>query len=416
MATTTSDRVFVWCWLPGQTEPVPAGVLERRNGSEDLSFRYGNRYVERADAISLYAPQLPLQAETWFGATENLKMPGCLRDASPDSWGRRVIANRMLGSRFAGASTDISESDYLLQSSSNRLGAVDFQHSPTEYLAREETASLDDLQRAAQIIQAGDPLPSALGAALLGGTAIGGARPKALLRDGDTQLIAKFSTSDDVLDMVGAEAASIHLARAVGIEVTGSSITNSLGRKVLLLERFDRAAGGVRRMVVSGLTMLGLPETFMPLGSYPDLLDVLRRDGRPGPDLGETVFKRVAFNMLISNTDDHLRNHAAFWDGRHVELTPAYDLSPSPRTGDTASQALAYGADGQRESNLASLIAVCHLYDLSVRQATDLVLDMASTIEAEWEEAADAGQLTRVDRESMWSKQFLNPGTLYGVR
>ena len=168
-------------------------------------------------------------------------------------------------------------------------------------------------------------------------------------------------------------------------------------------------------MVVSALTMLGLPETFLPLGSYPDLLDVLRKEGRSAPNLGEALFKRVAFNMMISNTDDHLRNHAAFWDGQHVELTPAYDLSPSPRTGETASQALAYGRHGERDSNLASLIGVCHFYDLSVRQASELIAQMRSTIESTWDAAADAGQLTRADRETMWGKQFLNPGALYGV-
>ena len=115
MAATTSDRVFVWFWLPGETEPVPAGVLERRDKTDDLSFRYGDLYAERADAISLYTPQLPLRAKTWFSATENLTMPGCLRDASPDAWGRRVIASRLLGKRDE--HTDPREVDYLLGSS-----------------------------------------------------------------------------------------------------------------------------------------------------------------------------------------------------------------------------------------------------------------------------------------------------------
>lgn len=397
---------------PADTE----SVLERRGRSDDLSFRYGDRYVERPNAVSLYTPQLPLRSGAWFDATSNLKMPGCLRDASPDSWGRRVIENRLLSEGSAStAAAPVTEAEILLNSSSNRLGAVDFQVSATEYQPRTQTASLDELQNAADLVERGEPLTSDLGSALIGGTAIGGARPKALLQDGDRQLIAKFSTSDDVLDVVGAEAASIHLARVVGISVTDSQVTTSLGRKVLLLERFDRPPGGARTMVISGLTMLGLPETFLPLGSYPDLLDVLRAEGAPVADLGEVFFRRIAFNIAISNTDDHLRNHAAFWDGMQLTLTPAYDLSPSPRTGETASQALAYDRVGTRESNLASLVAVCHLYDLTTPEATAIVQEMRDTIEDHWQEAADAAQLTSVDRTAMWRRQFLNPGTLYGI-
>lgn len=404
----------MWVWLPNERDPVPAGVLENRGGSDEMSFRYGERFLDRSDAISLFHPELPLERRTWFRPTANIGMPGCLRDAAPDSWGRRVILNRLLGTSAA-RETAVSEQTYLLESDSNRLGAIDFQRGTDEYVARQENATLDELQEAAALVEAGEPLPSDLGSALLAGTAIGGARPKALLRDGTTQYIAKFSTSDDTLDVVGAEAASIVMARAVGIDVTDSRIVRSLGRKVLLLERFDRINDGRRKMVVSALTMLGLPESFLPLGSYPDLLDVLRAGATKAAGLGRMLFLRIAFNIAISNSDDHLRNHAAFWDGEHLDLTPAYDLSPIPRTGESANQALAYGRDGQRASNLALLTENCHLYDLDRRSARALITGMIETMHNTWDEAADRAELTVVDKRALWGRQFLNPGALYGT-
>ncbi len=416
MATSTSERIFVWTWLPGESEPVPAGVLAHRGGSDDLSFRYGDRYLERSGAVSLYGPELPLQRGTWFSATENLGMPGCLRDAAPDSWGRRVIINRRARQSFAETDTaSLTESVYLLESDSNRLGAVDFQRSATEYLPREEDATLEQLQTATELVARGEHLPDGLRAAVIGGTAIGGARPKAILKDGDTQYIAKFSTSDDPLDVVGAEAASIYMARAIGIPVADWRVERCLDRKVLLLERFDRLPAGRRRMVVSGMTMLGVPETYIPIGTYPALLDVLRERAVTGLGLGRDVFQRIAFNIAISHSDDHLRNHAAFWDGAHLELTPAYDLSPVSRTGDSSDQALAYGRAGERRSNLASLIAACAIYDLSRPDAIGLVDSMITTMHESWPQAADAAQLTTVDRETMWGHQFLHPAALYDL-
>jgi serine/threonine-protein kinase HipA len=254
-----------------------------------------------------------------------------------------------------------------------------------------------------------------LHAAVLNGTAMGGARPKALLRDGDTQYLAKFATSDDPLDVVGAEAASIHLAKAVGIPVTNSRIEHSLGKKVLLLERFDRLPGERRRMVVSATTILRVPETFIPMGSYPMLLDALRSNAVSGANLGRHLFLRIAFNIAISNSDDHLRNHAAFWDGQHLELTPAYDLSPVSRTGESSFQALAYGRTDERRSNLSDLIKVCAIYDLTRPDAIALIDSMLVTMTESWSAAADAAELTTVSRHTLWGHQFLNPGALYGV-
>lgn len=411
MATSTSDRFYVWVWLPGATSPVTAGVLEPRG--TDLRFRYGNRYLERPNAISL-GPDLPLGTD-WHETQADLHMPGSLRDGSPDAWGRQVILNRLTGRRGTDADTSLlDERTYLLQSGSNRFGALDFQTSATDYIARRDTGSLDTLHQAADLVAAGLPVPEPLADALTFGTAIGGARPKVLLEADGKHYIAKFSTSTDPFSVVGAEAASIVLARKAGIRVTDSHVVRSLGRDVLLVERFDRVDGG-RRLAVSGLTILGLGEMTSRYGTYPDLLDKLRASSTAPDAVGEELFMRIAFNIAISNTDDHLRNHAAFWDGEHLDLTPAYDLSPMNRSGETAKQILAYGRDGERDSTFVGLIAQSHVYGLSQARGREIVKNLIATIRDGWDEAAELARLTATDKMLLFGRQILNPGATHGL-
>lgn len=187
MSTATSDLVYVWTWLPGTTEPIPAGVLAPREGA--LRFGYGRGYLARPNAIAL-GRDLPL-SPGWVDPLE--LMPSSLRDAAPDAWGMRVILARVTGGRRNDLDM-LDQSRYLLESGSNRPGAVDFQASASAYAAREDTAPLDQLHRGAQAVDDGRIVPHSLDAALLAGTSIGGARPKALLRDDAGEWIAKFSS------------------------------------------------------------------------------------------------------------------------------------------------------------------------------------------------------------------------------
>lgn len=176
----SNQRAYIWIWLPGHTSPVVAGLIER-NDQNQYRFAYGRRYLAREDAISLYPDELPLQPgiqEQKDGA-----LPSCLRDASPDAWGRRVIINRLTGKTGdAAGDADFNELVYLLESGSDRVGALDFQLSSSDYQAREQqNASLAELQRASEYVEAGEPLPFALDQAIQHGSSIGGARPKALL-------------------------------------------------------------------------------------------------------------------------------------------------------------------------------------------------------------------------------------------
>jgi len=411
MPTSTSDRAFVWIWLPGEREPVPAGLLRVRG--VDLTFQYGTRYLERPNRMSVYGPELPLTRQA-FQATADLHMPGAIRDASPDAWGRRVIMSRLTGDRGRDVETDrLPELTYLLESGSNRFGALDFQASATEYVARTDAATLDELHDAADRVEAGEPLPPELGEALLSGTAIGGARPKALIEDGGDQYIAKFSVATDPFPVVNAEAACMQLARRAGIEVSEFEVVRSLGRDVLLMKRFDRGPGATRRMAVSGLTMLGLGEMTSRYGTYPDLYDVLMAHSAAPEHVGEQLFRRIAFNIAISNTDDHLRNHAAFWNGEHLDLTPAYDLSPMVRSGETARQILAFGRAGERDSRFHDLVRVSSVYGMSRPAGQGIVDEVVEAIMDGWNEAADIARLTQVDRQRLWQRQILNPAVFH---
>ena len=199
------------------------------------------------------------------------------------------------------------------------------------------------------------------------------------------------------------------LAARVGVDVARTQVTRALGRDALLVEQFDRAGViGQRRMMVSALTMLGLDSMQFRYATYHDLADVIRaRFINPDATLRE-LFARIVFNICVGNTDDHARNHAAFWDGERLSLTPAYDLCPQVRSGGTATQGMAISPDGFRRSQLAGTVRAHATYHLTRDQAQDIVDATLATIRAEWEEVDDQVGLTKVERAWRWGRQILN--------
>lgn len=389
-----------------------AGLLEADR--EIVTFTYGRSYLARDDAIALYEPELPLRR----GRIEplvGLRMASCIRDAGPDAWGQRVILARRAG--HLGADRDTAELDqltYLLESGSDRIGALDFQRSATEYLPRHEPTRLEELQEAAQAFEEGRTLPEPLAVALLRGTSVGGARPKVLIEDGGGHVIAKLSSTSDPYPVVKAEAVGMELARRVGIDVPATRVVESLGRDVLLVERFDRTAvPGERRLLVSGLTMLGLDEMMARYATYPDLADLIRAQFTDPQATLRELFARIVFNVCIGNNDDHARNHAAFWDGQALTLTPAYDLCPQVRSGQESAQAMAIDRTGARASQLRVCRDAAASYQLGKRDATDIIETMVTVIREQWSGAADAARLTQLERAQLWENQVLNPFIFY---
>lgn len=410
------QEAFVWVWLPGAPDPVPAGRIAVEG--EIVTFNYGRRYLDRPDAIPLYLPELPLRRgrQRPRGA---MRVAGVIRDAGPDAWGQRVILARHLGRLDRTHDTaELGLLTYLLESGSDRIGALDFQRSPEEYVARTSSATLEEVQAATEKFLAGERFSSDLDEALMRGTSIGGARPKVLL-DAEAagqpgrKLIAKLSTQTDPYPVVRAEALAMNLAARVGLDVARTSLTQALGRDVLLVERFDRATREdgreLRRLVVSGLTLLELDEMEGRWATYPDLADLIRaRFTEPDATLRE-LFARIVFNICVSNTDDHARNHAALWDGERLTLAPAYDVCPQLRSGETAAQAMAIDREGRRQSRFATCVDAAAIYHLTRREAVQIIEHQVTVITEQWDEAAAAAELTAADRDQLWGRQILNP-------
>jgi serine/threonine-protein kinase HipA len=410
------DEAYVWVWLPNATEPVVAGRLCR--DGERLLFNYGRSYLNRADAIPIYEPELPLKAGVITPLT-GLTVPGCIRDAAPDAWGRRVILNRLFGAR--GKALDpgsVDELAYLLESGSDRIGGLDFQVSASEYVPRAaKAASLDELLNAAAKVEAGVPLTPELDQALFHGSSLGGARPKAMIEEDDKKWIAKCSSTTDTYNVVKAEFVAMRMAALVGLNVAPVRLERAAGKDVLLIERFDRHrtdGSWQRRLMVSALTMFGLDEMMARYTSYEDLAEIIRhRFADPKETLRE-LYGRLVFNILCGNTDDHARNHAAFWDGTSLALTPAYDICPQARSGNQASQAMLITGD-ERTSTLALCLKAAIHFMVEEHEAMAVIEAQIETIGDRLEEVCKEAALSEVERNMLVHRQFLNPFIFEGA-
>ena len=414
MTSSNNKEAFVWIWLPNETTPVVAGRLEADGGS--ILFNYGKSYLQRIGdqppAISIFEPELPLQAGA-LPLPHGLAMPGCIRDAAPDAWGRRVIINKKLG--LKGADTDTAELDeltYLLESGSDRIGALDFQRSPTEYVPRSaNNVSLEELIESAERVEKGVPLTPELDQAIFHGSSIGGARPKALIQDQGEKYVAKFSSSNDLYSVVKAEFIAMRLAYLAGLNVASVRLIKAANKDVLLIERFDRQrkeGSWSRKAMVSALTLLGLDDMMARYASYETLAEIIRHRFADPKDTLRELFSRLVFNILCGNTDDHARNHAAFWNGNALTLTPAYDICPQGRTGNEASQAMLISGNNNM-SQLKSCLDAANHFLLSEDDARTIFTHLTESIESHWDAVCEEAELGEVDKKLFWGRQFLNP-------
>ncbi len=412
------DNAFVWIWLPGKTDPVIAGQVTRHD--DLVLFNYGKSYLSRHGALSLNEKELPL-IEGSQNPLTGLKIASCLRDAAPDAWGRRVIINRLMN--ITGSEIDTAQLDeivYLLESGSDRIGALDFQASSSEYVPRENTGvSMDELQSAAEDVSNNVPLTPQLATALLHGTAVGGARPKVLIeREHKKKYIAKFSLSTDLYDVIKAEYIAMSLAKLAKLNIAEVELTTSLNKDVLLVERFDRIPsdnGWQRKLMLSGLTLLGLDEMMARYATYQELSEIIRNNFNDPAINCKELFGRMVFNILCGNTDDHARNHAAFWDGE-LTLTPAYDICPQGRSGGEASQAMGITKINDQEilnlSKLSFCVDAAHHFLLSENEAREIIDGQIDIIKTHWDAVCDKANLSQTDKRFLWGRQFLNPYAL----
>jgi serine/threonine-protein kinase HipA len=396
-------------WLEGSVEPVVAGRLD--GTADEITFQYGASYLARSERVALFLPELPLGHQTQ-SPFSGMHIAGCIADARPDAWGKRVILRRRFGANAEERIDHIGLLALLLESGSDRFGALDFQASSTDYIPRITHAPLEELMSAVERIEAGLPLNPDLELALLHGSSLGGARPKVLIDDEEGRpRIAKFARPSDMYPVVNAEGAAMYLARQGGLNVATTEVVHCGDADVLLVDRFDRPAPHQRRMVVSALTIQELDEQWARYATYTRLAEEIRLRFTDVRSTLRELFRRVAFNICVGNTDDHARNHAAFWDGSRemLTLTPAYDVCPQARSTGETEQAMDYGPDGERRSRLEPLVRAAPLYHLEPREAREIVEHLVEVVQAQWTDAADHGRLSATDRELLLGSQILNP-------
>jgi serine/threonine-protein kinase HipA len=412
-----ASECFVYITLPGTTEPVTAARFElstNANGDPLGRFVYGRSYLDRADAVPFDPVELHLSNRVY--ETIALKgVFGALRDSGPDWWGRRVIERH-------GGMTQLTELDYLLQSSDDRTGALGFglgPKPPAPKRAFSKRIDLERLQALADAILNDEELPANTEQAqveelLLAGTSMGGARPKVVVVD-EAPHIAKFnSPKDDKWNHARVEHAMLTLARSCELTVADSKVVPVGGRDVLLVKRFDRErtdAGYLRARMVSGLTLLRTEDSHQSRDrwSYILLVEELRRVSEDPKRDAVELFRRMCFNALISNTDDHPRNHAMIAKEKPWRLSPAYDLTPMPHVSlERRDLALICGDQG-RIINSKNLLSQAGRFLLEKGDAERILAEMRTRVETTWYATARREGVSEADCERIASA-FVYPG------
>ena len=429
MTSEAPGECFVYITLPGTTEPVTAGRFALgvdRRGTPEGRFVYGRSYLERPNAVALDPIELKLSPRSYATAALN-GVFGALRDASPDYWGRRVI-QRYLGKAQPG------EMAYLLHSPDDRAGALGFglnQVPPAPKRSFNQTLELAKLQSIADSLVADDDQPAGaqrraaddradhhdrdhVEKLMVIGTSMGGARPKAVVEDDDGLWLAKFNRPDDPWNSARVEHAMLVLARACGLTTAESRVVDVAGRDVLLVKRFDRErteGGYLRARMISALTLLRTEDAFRSRDrwSYVLLAEELRRvSAAPAADAAE-LFRRMAFNALISNIDDHPRNHALIARDTEWRLSPAYDLTPAvPVSLERRDLAMECG-DAGRFANAGNLLSQSARFLLGSREAAAMLNAMEGQVASTWYAIARAAGVTERDCERI-APAFAYPG------
>jgi serine/threonine-protein kinase HipA len=377
----------------------------QKGGRESATFEYARAWLDNPAHFAL-EPALPLGLGPYH-TPQDVPLFGALSDSAPDRWGRVLMrrAERRVGTADGRPPRTLHEIDYLLQVHDvSRLGALRFAEDPDgPFLAESKPDTIPPLVSLPRLLSASehvineDDSDEDLRLLLAPGSSLGGARPKASVLDADGSLaLAKFPSPTDEWQTERWEWVALNLAAAAGIAVPEARLERVGGRSVLLLQRFDRAeqaattsSGQGRIPFFSAMSMLGARDH--ETRCYLEIVDAIRRWGAcPKEDMTE-LFRRMVFNILISNTDDHLRNHGFLHtDSRGWRLAPAYDLNPVPV--DVKPRVLSTEVDiGNATASLKLALEVAAYFELELDDAHAIVRQVGS-VAADWQNvAAGAG-------------------------
>lgn len=383
---------YVYIQMPGTFETVPCASLRIKTvgaNAHEGTFTYGKKYLQRKNVVSLDDFHLPLSQQP-LKFTKLKGIPGALRDASPDAWGRRVIQ-----ARLEKAEADIQEIDYLLNGPDDGAGNLSFGLSPEPPPPRRpfnKTHQLEALIDATEKLEEGSWLPHEILENLEPGTSMGGARPKATIEDQNILWLAKFPEKNDQHNLQLIEYATLELARAAGLNVCGTRLEKVGRRDVLMLRRFDREwISDERRYLkhglVSGLTVIDAEDGYMgrERWSYLLLADELKRWSSKNREDRSELFRRMVFNAMVTNNDDHPRNHALLRTSGGWRLSPAYDIVPTAMISQERRElALTAGQFG-RTASIYNLLSRADIFGLSPEEARGIMSSMLHIVEG-WKE------------------------------
>jgi serine/threonine-protein kinase HipA len=372
------------------------GTLRRHahRGQETTSFEYHPDWLADDARFSL-EPALTLNRGGFTPAT-GAPVFGSIGDSAPDSWGRRLMqrAERRRAEREGRKLRTLMEADYLLGVSDvSRQGALRFRNVGEEQFQSPATAGVPGLIELGRLLQVTERIlrdeetDEDLQMIFAPGSSLGGARPKVSVIDQHGQLaIAKFPKENDDHSIELWETVALQLAAKAGIVTPKNELLSVAGKSVLLSHRFDRVDGN-RVPFLSAMAMMGMKDG--ERGSYPELVDILTRNGsKVGRDVRE-LYRRMAFNVLISNVDDHLRNHGFLWaGGQGWSLSPAYDLNPTPV--DMRQRILTTNISlDEGTCDIDLVLSVAEFFSLTAREAKTIVKEVG-TATARWRNVATA--------------------------
>lgn len=370
-----SDELYVWIYPPLSLTPVACGKLSLIRGRKCL-FEYAPAWLESARPFAL-SPDLPLRAGA-FEPPSGHDIHPVFQDAGPDRWGQRIIEQVFNPRRR-------SEIDYLALAGEDRIGALAFTWHAEGYEPEREQvlhrADLAALIAAANALERRDEISSEMRRLLKPGTSAGGARPKAIIEHEGRRWIAKFPVDGDMVDMCAVEHASLRLAQQCGIRVPDSRLVPVGQSNALLVERFDRHEDGSRIHYSSARTMFVADG--VESAAYSDLSSIARRYAPSPAETAREIFRRMAYNVLLENTDDHEKNHAFLWIDGKWNLAPAYDIQP--QLNGLGYQELVVGKDGN-ESSLQNVMSDCGRFMLTNEEARDEIDAMLRQLK-DWPEA-----------------------------
>lgn len=391
-------RLDVWVTLPSG-DSVKAGALVAADpdprGALAGQFRYGPEYREYPGAFPLDPLQLPLSAEIFEADRPRSGVHGVFEDSLPDDWGRRLLVRQYKLGRGE------QRVPQLLRLQGNQgLGALSYveEGSPELKTAGVSHRHLQDLARLAEKFEQEPSVATDDDFSLLfqAGTSPGGARPKALVEDKKGSYIAKFASTRDQLNVVSLEAAAMELGRRAGIETAETRLVEFGSRKCLLVKRFDINEAGGRNHLVSMQSLLKADGYYN--AGYRDLAEVIRHvSSYPGQDL-HRLYLQMIFNVMIGNTDDHLKNFLMLHDDAGWRLSPAFDLVPN--IGFNRDHVLRIGLDN-RVSNFKTLMDEAKHFGIKRRQqAIDIMEEVHQAVEA-WSDIFTAYDVPEKDAESI---------------